>query len=340
MPNEHNDNYSLNNGALREQQVAWENAGWLAETTPWIYQQLERFGYTPSAPFEQVRTNFWATTLRLPTTRGNLYFKAMAPLFAFEPILTQHLSQLVPGQVPSVLAVDRQQHWMLMQDGGVPFRSGPRDPNRSIVVIRQYAQLQMTLAPHIETLKATGCPDHRLHHLPHLYDEMLTATQFLLIDEPNGLPRSEYEQLLAYKPQLQAMCDELATYNIPETLEHNDLHTNNILVNGERYIFFDWGDSCLAHPFVAMFIVLRDAKYRLEYDEKDIERIRQAYLACWTEYEPMERLERVLTLAHRLGSLHRALTWYRLEPYAPPEVRQMFAESVPYFLRVFLGTEE
>jgi hypothetical protein len=227
-----------------------------------------------------------------------------------------------------------------MQDGGVPFRNGPRDPDRSIEAVRQYARLQMALAPHIETLRDTGCPDHRLHCLPHLYDEVLAATQFLLIDQPKGLPRSEYEQLLAYKPQLQAMCDELASYNIPESLEHDDLHTGNILVNGERYIFFDWGDSCLAHPFIAMFVVLRDAKYRLEYDEKDIERIRQAYLACWTEFEPMERLERVFTLAHRLGSLYKALTWYRLMPHAPLEARQTFEDGVPYFLRVFLGTEE
>ena len=327
-------------GALREQNIPWENMGWFAETAPWIYQQLERFGYTPSAPFEQVRTNFWSTTLRIPTTQGNLYFKASAPVFGFEPVLTGTLSHLVPGNVPHVLVVDRPRHRMLMQDGGVPFRSGPRDPDRSVEEVRQYARLQMTLAPHIETLKATGCPDHRLCQLPRLYEEVLAATPLLLIDDAKGMPRSEYEQLLGYTPQLQEMCEELASYNLPESLEHDDLHTGNILINGDRYIFFDWGDSCLAHPFIAMFIVLREARYRFEYNEEALERIHRAYLDCWAEYEPRERLERAFVLAHRLGSLYRALTWYRILPHAPQEARQTFEDSIPYFLRVFLGTEE
>ena len=330
----------VENGVQWKQSVPWENIGWFTEATTWLDEQLARFGYRQSAPLEQVRTNFWSTTLRIPTTTGNLYLKASAPMLAFEPGLALALSQIVPMHVPHVLVIDQFRHWMLIEDGGVPFRSGPRNPDRSIEAVRQYAHLQMALAPHIETLKATGCPDQRLYALPRLFEEVLAATPFLLIDEPKGLPRSEYEQLLAFTPQLQEMCDELASYHIPESLEHDDLHTGNILVNGERYIFFDWGDACLAHPFCAMFIVLRDARYRLEYDETDLERIRLAYLSCWTKFEPMEHLERIFTLAHRLGSLYRALTWYRLFLHIEPEVRQMFEDAVLYFLRVFLGTEE
>ncbi|HEV7237311.1 MAG TPA: hypothetical protein VGN15_14080, partial [Ktedonobacteraceae bacterium] len=217
----------------QEQKSPWESLGWFATATVWIHEQLARLGYTPSAPFEQVRTNFWSTALRVPTTRGNLYFKASASVFAFEPVLTETLSRLVPAHVPPVLVVDRQRHWMLMRDGGVPFRSGPHHPDRSVEEIRQYAELQIALAPHVETLKATGCPDQRLHLLPRLYEEVLAATPLLHIGEEKGLPRHEYEQLLAYTPQLKEMCDELASYPIPESLEHDDLHTGNVLANRE-----------------------------------------------------------------------------------------------------------
>lgn len=323
-----------------EQKSPWESLGWFATATTWIHEQLARLGYTPSAPFEQVRTNFWSTALRVPTTTGNLYFKASASVYAFEPLLTETLSRLVPAHVPDVLVVDRQRHWMLMRDGGVPFRSGPYDPDRSVEEIRQYAELQIALAPHVETLKATGCPDQRLHLLPRLYEEVLAATPLLHIDEAKGLPRHEYEQLLAYTPQLKKMCDELASYPIPESLEHDDLHTGNVLANGERYVFFDWGDACLAHPFCSMFIALRDAKYRLGYDDEALARLRQAYLSAWVAYAPMEDLQRAFTLAHRLGSLYRALTWYRLLSRMAPEARWRFEDGTLYFLRVFLGTEE
>ncbi len=147
---------------------------------------------------------------------------------------------------------------------------------------------QAELAGHVETLKATGCPDRRLYLLPGLYQEVLAATPFLLIDEPNGLPHSEHEQLLAFAPQLQEMCEELAGYKVPESLHHIDLHNGNILCNGETYTFIDAGEYCLAHPFCSMFIVLRVARYILEYDKQTLERLTEAYLAPWMRYEPTE----------------------------------------------------
>ena len=333
--------FELTNQERRAKKSPWENLGWFETTSAWIVEQLKRLGYTPSAPFEQVRTNFWSTALRVPTTAENLYFKASSAVFAaFEPVLAETLSPLVPGKVPPVLLVERQRHWMLMRDGGVPFRNGPPHPDRSVEAIRQYAALQIALAPHMEELLASGCPDQRLQHLPRLYEEALAATSLLHIDEAGGLPRAEYEQLLAFVPQLREMCAELASYNIPESLEHDDLHTGNVLTNGDRYVFYDWGDACLAHPFISMFIALRDAQYTLEYDEAALERMRVAYLECWTACGSMERLRKAFTIAHHLGSLYRALTWYRLLSHMAPETHWMFGDAFPYFLRVFLGTEE
>ena len=332
--------FGLEHAERRAKKSPWENLGWFNMASAWIVEQLERLGYTPSAPFEQVRTNFWSTALRIPTTTENLYFKASSAVFAaFEPVLTETLSRLVPRQVPPVLLVERQRHWMLMRDGGVPFRNNPQ-PDRSVEEIRQYATLQVALAPHMAEMLASGCPDQRLYRLPQLYEEALAATHLLHIDEVQGLPRSEYEQLHAFAPQLREMCAELASYNIPESLEHDDLHTGNVLTNGDRYVFYDWGDACLAHPFISMFIALRDAKYRLEYDDATLERMRLAYLERWTEYAPMEQLQKAFTIAHHLGSLYRALTWYRLLSHMAPETHWMFGDAFPYFLRVFLGTEE
>jgi hypothetical protein len=200
--------------------------------------------------------------------------------------------------------------------------------------------MQLHLAEHVETLKTTGCPDRRLYVLPSLYQELLAATPFLLLDEPRGLPRGEYEQLLAFVPQLKEMCEELASYNVPESLEHDELHTNNILYNGETYVFIDLAECCLAHPFCSMFIALRSAKYTLGYDDAMLGRMRDAYLAAWRDYAPMEHLQRAFALAQRLDSLFRAFSWYEGISQLEPGMRWMHADAVPYWLRVFLGTEE
>ena len=324
---------------LRRQQ-SWAYPGWLATVRAWIDQQLVQLGYVQAGPIEQVVVWMWSTVVRVPTTTGNLYLKATASVFDFEPVLTRMVAQLVPSSVPHVLAIDRQRCWMLMTDAGTGFRSGPHDPARSEEALRQYAQMQIKLAAHAETLKAVGCPDRRLHLLPQLYQEILAATPFLLIDQPKGLPRDQYAQLLALVPQVEAMCEELASYNIPESLHHDDLHSGNMIDSGERYVFIDLAESCLTHPFCSLFIVLRDAKYTLKYDDQALGRLRQAYLAAWEGYEPMERLQRAFELAHRLGSLHRALTWYRFLLHLEPDWRWMYEDAALYFLQVFLGTEE
>lgn len=323
-----------------QKRLPWMRPGWFASATAWIDEQLVVLNAARIAPIEQLVAKSWSTVLRVPTTRGNLYFKAPAPLFAFEPALTALLDRLVPAQVPPVLVVDGQRHWMLMQDAGMVLRGDIDDPARLEEALRQFAEMQMRLAEHVETLKDTGCPDRRLRLLPRLYQEALAATAFLHIDEPRGLPRDQYEQMLAFAPQLQEMCDELASYCVPESLHHDDLHTGNILFNGEQYVFIDLAECCLTHPFCSMFIALRVAKYVLEYDEPALERLRRAYLEPWTRYEPMERLQHALDLAHRLGSLQRALFWYNYLLRLEPELRWMHWDAAFYFLQVFLGTEE
>ena len=45
---------------------------------------------------------------------GELWFKAVSPINAFEPRLTALLARLQPGRVPDVIAVDTDRAWMLM----------------------------------------------------------------------------------------------------------------------------------------------------------------------------------------------------------------------------------
>jgi hypothetical protein len=77
-------------------------------------------GFTLTGPLEQVQVSLWSTVLRIPTTTETLYFKASASVFAYEPVLTQRLFQLVSAHMPPVLVIDQERHWMLMQDAGTP----------------------------------------------------------------------------------------------------------------------------------------------------------------------------------------------------------------------------
>jgi hypothetical protein len=66
--------------------------------------------------------------MRVPTADDDLYFKANAPPHRFEAALVEVLTQLLPGQVPELPAVDPDRGWMLMRDGGTRLRELVRSP--------------------------------------------------------------------------------------------------------------------------------------------------------------------------------------------------------------------
>lgn len=320
----------------------WSEAGWKDQVNEWITKELTHRGNVLMGPIEEVQNTIWSYVSKAPTSTGYYYFKAVTTSLSHEVPLTALLAEIALTFVPEVIAADTQRNWLLLRDGGQTLKSVTRadgDMTRWEEMVRHLARLQIQVIAQKERLLAAGIFDRRLHVLPQLYSEALENTPLLLIGE-GGLREGELEQLHAFAPQVHEMCEVLAAYHIPETLHHDDLGAGNILVDGERYLFFDWSESAVAHPFFTLMIVLRYAEAVFECGEETLERITTAYLSCWTEYEPLERLHEAFALALRLAKLCRALSWQHILGYLAPQQRGEHADAFPYWLQVFLGTEE
>jgi hypothetical protein len=320
----------------------WSEVGWKEQTNEWITKELIYRENTLKGPVEEVQSTIWSYVSKVSTSTGYYYFKAVTTSLGHEVPLTALLAEIVPTFVPEVVVADTQRNWLLLRDGGQTLGSVTRadkDMTRWEEMVRHLAHLQIQVVEQKERLLATGIFDRRLHVLPQLYIKALENTPLLLIGE-GGLREGELEQLRAFAPQVWAMCEKLATYRVPETLHHDDLGAGNILLNGECYLFFDWSESAVAHPFFTLMIVLRYVEVVLKCGEETLECITSAYLSCWIEYEPMERLREAFTLALRLAKLCRSLSWQHILGHLAPEQRGESADSFPYWLQVFLGTEE
>lgn len=330
-------------GHLSRGGVPWASPGWFSLARQWLQEQIEAAGLSQSRLPEQIQVSTWSNVLSVPTSTQRLYFKASSPVFAYEPGLTDRLAQLVPAHMPRVLAIDQQAYWMLTRDAGQPLSSYEdlrADPACWEEVLRLYARMQISLIGQQETLLAAGCPDRRLDLLPNLLEDALEQTELLALDSKYGLPQTEYVQLKNYLPQLRAYCAELKSHGIPESLHHDDLHGKNILFNGTDFVFFDWAESAITHPFCSLVIVERVFRHVLKFSEKTIAHLRDSYLREWRQFEPLERLESAYLLAQHLGKLCRAITWGRLLAHLSPDERWQCESSYPYWLRVFLGTQE
>jgi hypothetical protein len=324
-------------------QLPWEQAGWLEEATTWIQTQLAAQGWQVISPVELLHQRPWSTFAQVGTDKGLVYFKAPSPPF-FEAPLTQFLAEKRPDCTVPVLAIDRDRGWVLTPDAGMTIRSA--DPTAAQVehwlkLLPSYAEFQMQMAESVPQLLAMGMPDRRLAQLPGLYDELMVAHENLRVGLEPGLMAEEYERLLALRPRLVLWCEQLASYGLPETLTHEELHDANVLVQGDRYIYTDWSDSCVGHPFFTLLVTIRAAAHRLKLEEggPEMKRLRDAYLEPWTTYAPREQLLEAFRLAYKLGMLNRALSWHHGTGSLAMKHKEPYADYVPGWLQDFLHEE-
>jgi hypothetical protein len=263
-----------------------------------------------------------------PTSAGRVYFKAAAdlPLFVNEPALTQTLSELYPGHVPTLLKLDPAQRWMLMEDVGAAARD--TDEVDFPAVMRAYGKLQLESADHLDKLFASGCIDRRLPVLVTQIDSLLSdpITQSVL-------EAQEYATLVALAPQLKARCANVAEFNLPPALLHGDLHLGNITRRDNGYLFFDWTDACIGFPFIDLMLL-----YFSDEEGTDDPESRDAYLAAWRDFESPERLLELWELAKPLCALHQAVSYLSIVHHIEPLVREELLHGLPDNLKRILAT--
>jgi Phosphotransferase enzyme family len=307
-----------------QSRLPWERPDWLAEATSWIRERVEVTG-----EIEQPHVRWWSTVLRVPTARGDLFFKAVAPVHHFEAPVTARLSELQPGRVPDVVDVDSGRGWFLMRDAGLRLRElieSPEDLRHWEGVVPEYARLQLDVAPHADEFLGLGTPDERLDVLPDLLRDLLAK-------RPHGLTEDQLRRAEEAVPRFEEMCRELADDGLPATIQHDDLHDGQVFVRDGRYVVFDWGDSCVSHPLLSLTVTLRSIAWRLDLEPggPELRRLRDVYV------EPFGRTPEIADLAYRVGTLARAMAWDRMVSAREPEfVTEDDLAGPAYGIKLFL----
>jgi len=313
----------------------WTDARWLAGVKDWLDRQLEELGLQSAGPVEQPHVRPWSTVLRLPTTGGDVWFKANIPLLAYEAAVVDLLAARRPDFVPGLLATDLERGWMLMADGGERLREiveRERDLGRWLDVLPRYGRLQIDMAQDLDRLLGLGLPDRRLETLASRYEE--------LIGRVDTVTKDERRRLRALVPTIAELWDRLAGAGVPETIQHDDFHDGQVFVRDGRYLFFDWGDACVSHPFFSMSVTLEGGlAWGLDDVEgsEDIAPYRDAYLEPFRDFAAWEELQAAHEIALRLGWICRALNVQRFASGLPARYREEHLQGVGVRLRMLLA---
>ena len=314
--------------------IDWTDRDWILEAHAWIDEVIGALGARRTGPIEQPHVRPWSTAMRAPTTDGDLWFKANAPPLRYEASVVQVLSEPRPDLVPELVGVDAERGWMLMRAGGERLREvvvREQSQDRWLDVLPLYAELQLAVASRVDELVALGTPDLGLERLPQVYSR--------LVDETEGLAREQRDRLIARAADVDAMCRDLAGLGVPETIQHNDLHDGQVLVAGDRYVMFDWGDSCVSHPFTTMSVTLEGLiAWGLDDVEGSVDTtpFRDAYLRPFSDRAPHEELQGGLAATLRLGWICRAAATRPLALALDGEPRERLLEAARRHLRMFL----
>jgi hypothetical protein len=314
----------------------WAQPEWIAAASEWVADQID--GAAITGGVEQVHLVPWSTVLRVPMADGDLYLKAASLSGTFEPALTVLLAERFPDRTAEPVAIDAERGWLLTRDAGTRLRElmeAAADLHQWETLLPAYADLQIQLAPSADELLALGVPDRRLARIPGQLEELLDDPEALMLELPDGLTSDELLRLRERLPEVAAMCQELRGLGIPETLQHDDFHDGNVFVRNGTHVFFDWGDSCMSHPFHTLVVTLRTVAMRfdLEPGGREILRLRDAYLERFGE---QASLLKAFDLAYAVGTIGRALAWHRYFRESDPRYRSEIADAVPYGLQRFL----
>ena len=329
-------------------QLRWHNPDWRKQAHDWVRVEAERNSIQLMGEIEQPHVYHWSTVMRVPSSAGDLFFKATAGETIYEIALTEKLAGWFPECLPELISVDTTRGWMLMRDGGEQLRASIR-PTKDVTlwepVITRYAELQIGLAKHVPEILSLGIPDHRLAVLPALYSQLLTDEESMLIDQEKGLSSADFQRLQNLHPRFEQICADLAAFGIPESLNHGDFHDGNVLVKNGRITFFDWGDASVTHPFVSLRTFFVSMEISLNLDDyapptPEMTALLECYLTRWESFGSRERLLNIYNLSRPVASIVKALQWHQSILRMDVPAREEYVWIVPEVLREFMVYEK
>jgi hypothetical protein len=291
--------------------AAWSHTGWYIEALAWAVARLNDVGVIATRTPEQLRASERSFVMRIRSHTETFYFRAVPFVFAHEPALKQWLAHRHPLNTPEVVALDAERGWLLEREAGsgaLPL-SEEREEEVWYRAVRRMAEIQLDSARHTAELRSIGCPSRELEVLARRLPRLCADTSVMMLGHPCGLTRRAIERTAGLAPTLLALCEELASFDLPDCLDYGDLRAGSIFSTLGDPVYLDWSDSSISHPFFAVSTLIADAVKLLPSTSREAQRrLRDSFLTPWRTVDSHDRLARAFDIARRLAPFHLAAT--------------------------------
>jgi hypothetical protein len=268
----------------------------------------------PVTAMRQQKLRGWATVWRVEAADGVWFAKQNCPGQQVEPPLVALLARVVPDRVVPVTAA--RDGFLLTPDQGEVFHeTAGGDLENWVRLAREAALLQRELVAHHAELTDIGMTQLLPEESADYLSARIEQYAGLAADDPRVLAPDVAVRLRAHLPVVRRWAEQVAALGLPLTLNHNDLHENNVFDVAGRLRFFDFGDALVTEPLGVLLVPLNilGEKLGADGDDRRLWRVADAALEVWSDLVPARELRATLPAALSLGRLGRVESWVRCQ---------------------------
>ena len=240
----------------------WARQGWFARTAAWMVERMGDVKLPVTEPPRMVYQGPLAAVLRARSGERTLFLKCAAPAFAHEASITHAIWRRTPDAVPTVIASDPGENWLLMNDHGGRLLE-PEPGGSWIEALRRVAELQRAWIGSAHEVSAAG---GQMRPLEHSRRPCRTCS-IVTISEvgwhrrfPRGLGRCRTEARGCLRCADRRRPPGHAGSRRPPSRERRH--------HAARLLVVDWSDAAVGNPFIDLATLLvrttdRDLRRRL-----------------------------------------------------------------------------
>lgn len=272
--------------------------GWIEVVQRWIRDSVTHGSPIFNGDILQLNAGGGFALCRLGTAEGRAYWlKAVGPPNEHEFPVTKTLAELLPNYLPPIVAMREDWNaWITVEAGHSLSDSFTLLPiQRAVAAL---AELQRESINRIEALQMAGCPDCSIPvleaHLREIteYLEEAMAHQTSTKVAPIGVCRlRELEQIL------RNACFRMQDLAIPDTLIHNDINADNILISDCRCAFIDWAEAQTGNPLFTFQHICAQVVREAPEANAWIPAVKRTYKQAWEGRLSEEQIDRAYGLA-------------------------------------------
>jgi hypothetical protein len=312
----------------------WARRGWFDRASAWMVAAAAHAGRPLTGDPSPFFLRGISALLRAPTDGPDVFLKAVFPPFHAEPVLTRLLAERFPDAVPTVLAVEPDEGWLLVEDIGSTWVGDVPEVDRPGALGRGAAALvaiQRSLAPDggsIRTLLDAGAPHRPLGDL---------ATSVAAAIGPKGFGVGDALEPERARRVLDAVATAVArveAVGLPESVVHGDFHSGNAALVDDRIVIIDWSDAAISSPAIDLVTWIAWSGDK----RNEIDAAVDAWVEAWSAVVDGDALRGVVDDVLIVGAAYQIVSYDGIRRNLEPATRYTMTGGGDHFLKTLERT--